>query len=102
MGHQRPLGIHTRKKTKAWQFHVEMASDVRREQNDCIAEVDITSVPICKRTFFQDLQKRIGNVRMRFVKFIKEENRIGAPMHTFSQEASLFITDIARLSAKEF
>src|SRR5262245_45019439 len=59
------------------------ATDVRRHDDHCIAEIDSASLRIREASVIENLQQDVEDIRMGFFDFIKEYDRIRSPADAF-------------------
>src|SRR5690606_8358736 len=76
-------------------------SDVRGHDDDRISEINPTAQAICQDAVIQHLEQNIEHIRVRFLNFVKQYNRIGFPPYLFGKLAAFFVSDVSRRGADE-
>src|SRR5690554_4005396 len=78
-----------------------LRTQIRSEDNNCVAKVNSSSLSISQSSIVQQLQKNIPNVLMSFFHFVQKDNTIRTSTNRFSQLSSFFISNISRRSSNE-
>ena len=77
-------------------------ADVRRQDNDCVAEVHCIAEPVRQLPVFEDLQQNVVHVRMRLLNFVEQNHRVRRAAHAFGQLAAFFVSHVSWRRADQF
>ena len=61
----------------------ELATKVRSEDDQRIAEINLSALPIGQMSIVKNLQQHVEDVCVRFLDLVKQHNLIGAAAHRF-------------------
>ena len=76
-------------------------AEVRRHDQDRVAEVHCATLAVREATFFQDLEERVEHVRVGLFDLVEQHHAERLAPHGFGQLATLFVSDVAGGSTDE-
>ena len=79
----------------------ELAADVRRHDDDGVAEVDRSSLTVGQAPVVQQLQQRVEHVRVRLLDLVEQDHGVGPAPHRFGQLPALVVADVSGRRADE-
>ena len=74
---------------------------VRGHDNDHILEVNSISKTIRKMSIFKDLQQNVKDIRMCFLYFVEQHDRVGRTLDALGKLTALLVADLARRRANQ-
>ena len=77
-------------------FNKLAASDIGRHNDDCVFEVNSSSLIISQSSVIKKLKQNVENIRMCFFDFIKEHYAVRFAAYCFSQLSAFVVTNISR------
>ena len=72
-----------------------ISSDIWGHDDDCVFEINPSSLAIFELSFIQDLEHNIQNIRRGLLNLIKENYRVWLSSHSLSKPSSFIISDIS-------
>ena len=72
-----------------------ISSDVWGHYDDCVFEINPSSLAIFELSFIQDLEHNIQNIRRGLLNLIKENHRVWLSSHSLSKPSSFIISNIS-------
>ncbi len=78
-----------------------LRSEVAREDEDGVAEVDRAALAVGEATVVQHLQQDVEQIRMRLLDLVEQHHRVGATTNGLRELAALFVADVARRGTDE-
>ena len=87
LGHQVGIGAHV---------HDQLGPDIRSQQDQGVAEVDLPPLAILHDALVEDLEKDLVHVGMGLLDLIQQHHGVGLAAHCLGQDPALAIADIAR------
>jgi hypothetical protein len=75
--------------------------NVRRHDEQGVAEVHGAPLPVRQPPVVEDLQQRVVDVGMRFLDLVEEHNRVGLATDRLGQLAALLVADVTRRGAHQ-
>src|SRR5207248_5533412 len=66
-----------------------------------VAEVDLIAERVGEDSVFENLQKNVGDVGMRFLDFVEQHDAIRIAAYALGELAALFVADVAGRRADE-
>ena len=78
-----------------------LAAEVRREDDQRIAEVHHTPLPVGQPPVVEHLQQHVEHVAMRLLDLVEQHHLVGPAPHGFGQHAAFLVADIARRCADQ-
>ena len=73
----------------------EFRTNVGGHDDDRVAEVDLATERIRDLALFEDLQEEVHHVRVRFLDFVEQHDRIRPAADRLGELATLLVTDVA-------
>src|SRR5690606_4326863 len=72
-----------------------LAAEVRREDQDGVAEVDRAALPIGQAAVIEHLEEDVEDFRMRLLHSVHQPDAEGAPANSFGELTTLYESDVA-------
>ena len=79
----------------------ELAAQVRRQDQDRVAEVDRAALAVGQPAVVEHLQQHVEDLRMRLLDLVEQDHRVRAPAHGLGQLTALLVADVAGRGADE-
>ncbi|ABA48270.1 63 kDa protein [Burkholderia pseudomallei 1710b] len=76
-------------------LHHRRRADVRGQDDQRVAKVDLTAFGIVHRALVEHLEEHLEHVRMRLLDFVEQHDRIRIATHRLRQHAALAVADVA-------
>ena len=77
------------------QPHDQVRTDVRRQKDDRVLEVDVPAFTVVHESLVEDLEEHLVDVRVRFFDLVEEHHGIRSPAHRLSKDTALAVSDVA-------
>ena len=77
----------------------QLSADIRRHNEDGVAEVYRVALTVGQPPVLQDLEQAVPDVWMCFFNFVEEDYLIGTSPHSFGKLPPFLVADIARRRA---
>jgi len=74
----------------------EVGADVRRHDDDGVAEVDRAALAVGEPPVVEHLQESVEDVGVGLLDLVEEDDRVWPPAHGLGQLAALVVADVAR------
>ncbi len=75
--------------------HDQLGTDVRRQQDDRVPEVDAAALAVLHRAFVEHLEEQLVDVRMRLLHFVEQHHAVRAPPDRLGENAPLAIAHVS-------
>ena len=82
-------------------FEDDLAPDVRRHDDDGVAEVDRAALRIRQPAVVEDLEQDVEDVGVRLLDLVEQDHRVRPPPNGFRELTALLESDVARRRADE-
>jgi hypothetical protein len=79
----------------------QVGADVRRHDQDDVAEVDVPAERVGQTALFHHLEQHVEDVRVRLLDLVEQNDRVGATADLLGQVAALLVADVARRRADQ-
>ena len=76
-------------------------ADVRRHDDDRVAEIDRATLAVGKATFLENLQQDVEDIRMRLLDLVEQHDRVRTLAHSLGELAALVESNVARRRTHE-
>ncbi len=83
------------------EFDKILRAQVRRHDDDRVAEVDRAPLPVRQPPVIEHLQEDVEHIRMRLFDLVEKHDLVGPAANRFGQHTALVVTDIARRGADQ-
>ena len=80
---------------------MNVAADVRRHDDDGVAEVHRAALRVREPAVVEDLQQDVEHVRMRLLDLVEQDDRVRAAAHRLGELPAFLVADVARRRADE-
>ena len=78
-----------------------LGADVRRQDDDRVAEVDRAALAVGQASVIEHLQQHVEHVGVRLLDLVEQDHLVGAAAHRLGERAALLVADVARRRADE-
>ncbi len=76
-------------------------ADVRGHDDDGVLEVHRVAQAVGELSVFKYLQQDVEDIRMRFLDFVQQDDRIGRALHALGELTAFFVADVSRRRADQ-
>ena len=89
-----------RSRARAW-FLISVGADVRRHDQDRVAEVDVAAERVGQPALLHDLEEHVEDVGVRLLDLVESTTAVRTAAHLLGELAALLVADVARRRADE-
>src|SRR5207245_4609910 len=79
----------------------QVAPEVRRHDDDRVAEVNRPALAVREAAILEDLQQDVEHIRVRLLDLVKENHAVGPAAHRLGELAAFLIANVARRRTDE-
>ena len=73
-----------------------VSADIRRHDDDRVAEIDLAALGVRKIPVFHDLEEHVEGFWMGLLDFVEQDDRVRLATDRFGQLTTFFVPDVAR------